>query len=138
MTRQFYSVKTSPFVIVNWKLTERMRIANAASGGPLGGAGVELRYAPAPDWELAGGGVWRSDRWRLADDGLAAGRVGETSFIPLLARLSRKLGPKARLDLDAGVSTQNKLTVKNSEGNEVAHDHLGVVPIISAALSARF
>lgn len=137
-SRQFYSVKATPFVIVNWRLTDRLRIANAVPAGPLGGAGVELRYAPDPEWELAGGGVWRSDRWRLDDAESAAGRVGETSFIPLLARLSRKLGPKYKLDLYAGASTQNELTVKDSNGNEVAHDHYGVVPMISATVSGKF
>jgi hypothetical protein len=138
VTRQFYSVKTSPFIIVNWKLTDRLRIANAVPAGPLGGAGVELRYAPTPDWELAGGGVWRSDRWRLEDDGPAAGRVGETSFIPLLARLSRQLGPQGKCDLQAGVLTSNRLTVKDSDGTVVDHEHYGIVPVISATLSGKF
>jgi hypothetical protein len=138
VTQQFYSRKATPFVIVNWRLTDRIRIANAAPAGPLGGAGVELRYAPTPEWELAGGGVWRSDRWRLEGEGSTAGRVGETSFVPLLARLSRKFGPKARCDLQTGVSARNKLTVKDSDGNEIAHDGFGVVPIISATFSARF
>lgn len=137
VTRQFCSVKTTPFVIVNWKMTDRLRLANAAPAGSLGGAGVELRYAPTPDWELACG-VWRSDRWRMEDDGPAAGRVGETSFIPLLTRLSRKLGPKSRLDLCAGGSTSNKLTVKDSEGKEIAHDDYGIVPMMSATWSGTF
>jgi hypothetical protein len=138
LSRQFYSVKTTPFVIVNLKISDRLRIANAVPAGPLGGAGVELRCALTPDWDLAGGGVWRSDRWRLEDDGSAAGRVGETSYIPLLARLSRKLGPKNRFDLYAGALTQNRLTVRDSDGNEIAHDDYRIVPTISGTLSARF
>jgi hypothetical protein len=138
VSRQFYSVKSTPFVIVNWKLTDRLRIANAVPAGPLGGAGVELRYAPTPAWELAGGGVWRSDRWRLEDDGPAAGRVGETSFIPLLARLSRKLGPKARFDVHAGALTNNRVTVKDSDGRVITRDDYGVVPTISATVSGKF
>jgi len=138
MSRQFYSVKTSPFVIVNWKITDRLRLANAAPAGPLGGAGVELRYAPTPDWELAGGGVIRSDRWRLADDGPEAGNVGVTSSFPLLARLSRKLGQKARVDLYAGVMANNRLTLRDSDGKDLAHDGYGAAPTISATWSAKF
>jgi len=138
VTRQFYSVKTSPFVIVNWKITDRLRLANAVPAGPEGGAGVELRYALTPDWELAGGGVWRSDRWRLEEQGASAGNVGETSFIPMFARLSRKLGPKVKLDLYAGALASNRLTVKDSDGNEIAHDEYGIVPAISATLSGKF
>jgi hypothetical protein len=137
-SRQFYSVKTTPFVIVNWKITDRIRFANAAPGGPLGGAGVELRYVPTPEWELAGGGVWRSDRWRLEEHGASAGNVGETSFIPMFARLSRKLGPKVKLDLYAGALANNRLTVKDSDGHEIAHDDYGIVPAISATLSGKF
>ena len=138
VTRQFYSVKSSPFVIVDWKITDRLRPANAVPAGPLGGAGVELRYAPTPEWELAGGGVWRSDRWRLEKHGASAGDVGETNSIPLLARLSRKLGPKARIDLYAGAMASNRLTVKDSDGHEIAHDDYGIVPGISATLSGKF
>ena len=138
VTRQFYSVKTSSFVIVSWKLTDRLRIANAPSASPLGGAGVELRYAPAPDWEVAAGGVYRSDRWRLVDRAPSAGRVGETSFIPMLGRLSRQLGPRARVDLYGGATFANRITLRDSDGRELAHDGYGVTPLLSAALSARF
>ena len=138
VTRQFYSLKTTPFVIVKWKLTDQVRIANAPATGPLGGAGVELRYAPTADWELAVGGVWRSDRWRLQDAGPAQGRIGETSFVPLLARLSRRLGAKARFDLYAGVSACNRLTVRDEAGNELARASYGAVPLVSATLSGRF
>jgi hypothetical protein len=50
----------------------------------------------------------------------------------------RKLGSEARLDLHAGASTQDKLTVKDSDGNEIAHDDFGFGPIVAATLSARF
>lgn len=138
VSRQFYSVKSTPFIIVNWKLTDRLRIANAAPAGPLGGAGVELRYALTRDWEVAGGGVSRSDRWRLEEHGSSAANVGETSVIPLVTRLSRKLGPKARIDCYAGALTGNRLTVKDADGREISHHHYGVVPTISATLSGRF
>jgi hypothetical protein len=138
VTRQFYSVKTSPFVIVNWKLGDRFRIANAVPAGPLGGAGVELRYAPAARWEMAWGGVWRSDRWRLESPNGRTGNVGETSTIPLLYRLSYKPVQKVRVDLYAGASTSNTLTVKDPDGREIAREAYGVAPLVSATLSGRF
>ena len=135
--RQFYSVKTSPFIIVNWKLNDRFRIANSFPAGPEGGAGVELRYAFSGDWELAGGGVYRSDRWQLADGGLYAGGVGETQAIPMFLRLSRKLGTMSRLDLYAGALTNGRLSVKDSDGKELAADNYEVAPAIAATLSLK-
>ena len=138
VTRQFYSVKTSPFVVVRWRLTDRLRVANAAASGPLGGAGVELCDAIAPGWEAAVGGVWRSDRWRLAPAGAPAARVGETSSIPLLARVTRSLGAGARFDLYAGAAMANRLTLKDDDGRELAHDDYEVVPTFSATIAGRF
>jgi hypothetical protein len=138
VTRQFYSVKTTPFVIVNWRITDRLRIANASAAGPEGGAGVELCCSLSPAWELAGGGVYRSDRWRLDADGRYPGDVGETSSIPLLARLTRRIGPGAKVDLYAGVSSHSRITVKDSGGRVLAHDDYGIVPLVSMTLSGRF
>jgi hypothetical protein len=138
VTRQFYSLKASPFVILNWKLTDRLRVANAAPAGPLGGAGVELRYAPTPDWELAAGGVVRSDRWRLEEHGATAANVGESSFMPLLTRLSRRLGTKVRVDLCAGVVTNGRIKLKDDDGHELARDDYATAPLVSASLSGRF
>jgi hypothetical protein len=138
LSRQFYSLKTSPFVIVNWRITDRLRVANAPAAGPEGGAGVELRYTLTPDWEIAGGGVYRSDRYRLDDLGSTAGRVGETSSIPLLARLSRKLGAKSRVDLYAGALVNGRLGLKDSDGGEIATEDYRTAPAVAATLTGRF
>ncbi len=138
LSRQFYSLKTSLFVIINWKITERLRIANAPAAGPEGGAGVELRYKLSPDWELAGGGVLRSDRYRLDDLGSPAGRVGEAGSIPLLARLSRQLGSKARADVYAGALLNGRLKLRTSDGDEISTTDYQPAPAIAATLSAKF
>lgn len=138
VTRQFYSVKTSPFVIVNWKLSEKLKIANAVPAGPEGGAGVELRYAPAPVWEMAVGGVSRSGRWKLQDQGPGTPGVGEQDYIPLFGRLGRKLGAKAKLDVYGGAFVNGKLRVRDSDGHELAHDDYATTPAIAATLSAKF
>ena len=136
--QQFYSVKTSPFLIVNWKLAERWRIANALAAGPEGGAGVELRYTVDPAWELAAGGVYRGDRYRLDEQGPFPGAVGETSSIPLFARASRKLGAAAKLDLYAGAMTFGQLRVKDDDGRELAADDVDPAAALAATLSWKF
>lgn len=135
--RQFYDVKTSVFVIVNWKLTDKLRIANALPAGPEGGAGVELRYALTPDWELAGGGVSRSDRFRLRSAGRPKGNVGEPSSIPIFARVSRKLGPSFKFDLYAGALFNGKLTVRDADGHELASDGYRTAPTVAATVSFK-
>ncbi len=137
VTRQFYSVKTSSFVVVDWRLAERVRIANAIPSGPLGGAGVELRVVPAAGWELAAGGVLRTDRWRLAHRTLGDGDVLETSAIPLLLRASRTLGPRSRFDVYAGADVANQLTYRDADGRELGRRKLSTTPVFALALSGR-
>jgi hypothetical protein len=135
--RQFYSVKTSPFVIVNWQLNDKLRIANAIPAGPEGGAGVELRYVPAKDWEVAAGGVWRSDRFRLKDIGPYARDIGEASSIPLLARLSRNVDAKTRIDLYAGALVNGTLKVKDGDGHELGSEKWGPAPALALTVSRK-
>ena len=135
--RQFYSVKVSPFVIVNWKLNDRLRIANTLSSGPQGGAGVEARWTLTPDWECAGGGVVRSDRYRLAHIGPLEGNIGEPSSIPLFARLSRKLGPGFKADLYAGVMAKGRLRTRDPDGHQIASADYATAPAIAATISFK-
>ena len=138
VTRQFYNVKTSPFVIVDWRLTDRLRLANAVPAGPEGAAGVELRFAATPDWEIAAGGVSRSDRFRLTARGAGKGDVGETSGIPLLARVSRRFPSKSRLDVYAGVMANGKLTIRDADGNARVKETCDTAPALAATLSREF
>jgi hypothetical protein len=137
VNRMFYSVKVSPFLIINWKWSDRFRITNALPAGPEGGAGIEASWTLTPDWEAAGGGVLRSDRYRLANDGPYAGLIGETASIPMFARLSRKLGPHLKADLYAGVLANGRLRIKDSDGNEVAHTNYPFAPAVAISLSFK-
>ena len=142
--RQFYNVKTSPFVIINWRLTDRLRIANALPAGPEGGAGVELRYAPDARWEFAAGGVSRGARFRLAPTvyGAAAGQtareIGETQTIPLFARVSRSIGERTKADLYAGGLFRGSLRVKDSGGHDIESAEWGPAPAFALTLSGKF
>jgi hypothetical protein len=136
--RQFYNVKVSPFVILNWRLTDQWRIANSISAGPLGGAGIELRLAPDERWEFACGGVMRSDRFRLGDGGAYAGDIAEPGCIPILARASRTFDTKTRIDLYAGALFAGTLKVKDMDGKEIVKDTFAPAPAIALTLSHKF
>jgi hypothetical protein len=135
--RQFYSIKTSPFLIINWKLSEKLRIANALPAGPEGGAGIELRWTLTPDWELAGGGVLRSERYRLKAIGSAKGNIAETSSMPMFVRLSRKLGSDFKADLYAGMMAQGRLRTRDSDGHQIVSSSYGAAPAIAATISFK-
>jgi hypothetical protein len=136
--RQIEETKVFPFLIVNWQLTEKLRLTNPLPAGPSGGAGIELAYAIDDNWEAAGGGAYRTYRFRLKSDGPYPDGIGESKSIPLFARIGRKFGESSRFDFYAGVSTGGKLTVMDRDGNDLANDEYKTAPAIGLTLSSRF
>jgi len=127
-----------PFVLVDWQISERLKLGNPFRAGPAGGAGLELVYTVDDAWEIAAGGTWRSYRFRLDRDGPYPGGIGESRGIPLFLRTSYALARDARLDLLAGVVVGGKLTVMDPDGNDVAENDYDAAPIVGITLRTRF
>lgn len=136
--RQIDKTKVFPFLVVNWKITDRWRLTNPLPAGPAGGAGLELAYALDERWELAAGGSYRSYRFRLRNDGATAGGVGEHRFVPLFARVSYDFGRGTRADLYAAALVNGKLRATRADGNDLYSDDAKTAPAIGLTLSHRF
>lgn len=137
VVRQIDETKVFPFVVLRWQIDERWRLANPFRAGPAGGAGLELAYAADDDWEIAGGGAYRSYRFRLDDEGIAPGGIGENRFFPLFARVSRKLGAQTKLEFYAGVSAGGRLAVTDKEGDDT-HSDYQTAPAFGVTLAHQF
>jgi hypothetical protein len=136
--RQVDETKVFPFLIVRWQIDEKWVLANPFRAGPAGGAGLELSYAFDDNWEAAVGATYRSYRFRLKGSGPAPNGVGENRFIPVFARVTRKLGARSQLDLYAGISAAGRLSVDDSGGNGVARDDYKTAPALGLTLSHRY
>ncbi len=136
--RQIDETKVFPFLVVNWKITDRLRLGNPLPAGPAGGAGLELAYAFDDRWELGGGGSYRSYRFRLKDDGPVPDGIGENRFFPLFARLTYHFDRATRADLYAAAFVNGKLTVARADGSDLTNDEYKTAPALGLTLSHRF
>jgi hypothetical protein len=136
--RQIDETKVFPFLVINWKITDRLRLGNPLQAGPAGGAGLELAYALSDRWEVGGGGSYRSYRFRLKDDGPVPGGIGENKFVPVFARLSYIFAPGTRADFYAAAFVNGKLTVTGADGSDLYSDEYKTAPAIGLTLSHRF
>lgn len=136
--RQIDETKVFPFVIVSWQIDEHWRLSNPFRAGPAGGAGLELAYAIDDRWEIAGGGSYRSYRFRLDDHGLAPAGIGENRFFPAFVRVTRKMSPQTRFDFYAGLSLGGRLTATDDNGNDVAVEDYKSAPVLGLTFSHRF
>lgn len=131
-------VSVFPVLVVNWKISERLLLANPFRPGPAGPAGIELSYRIGADWDVAAGAAYRSERFRLKDSGLFADGIGEFSSIPAWGRISRSVGSYFNLDMYGGVMFSGKVSIDDSRGHRLSSDDFDPAPFLALAISSRF
>ena len=127
-----------PFVIVDWRINDRLRLSNPTPGGPSGPAGLELNYALDSGWEIGVGAAYRSDRFRLDSDGPIPGGVGEQRSVPVLASISRRFSDDLSLRLYAGVALGSTLRVEDASGRDLYEEDRDPAAMVGLLLSGRF
>ncbi len=136
--RQIDDNRYFPFVIVNWRIDEHWTLSNPAEAGPAGGAGLELVYAWNDDWELSGGAAYRDYRFRLRGDAATPNGLGRNSGVPVFARLTRKFGPVAQIDLYAGWVVGGRVQVLSPDGATLYSSDYAAAPLLAISGSISF
>ncbi|WP_295406055.1 DUF6268 family outer membrane beta-barrel protein [uncultured Thiocystis sp.] len=127
-----------PFLIVDWRITDRLRLSNPFLAGPAGPAGLEMSYALNAGWEAGIGASYRSYRHRLDEDGPFAGGVGENRYIPVYLRIGRDLSKTLKLSLYAGAATSATLRVEDANGNRLYEEDQDPAAMLGLSLIGRF
>ena len=135
---QIYETKVYPFPVIQWQIDEHWKLTNPFEAGPAGGAGLELTYGINEQWDVGGGGSYRSYVFRLSQDGPIGNGIGQNNFVPLFLRASYHFGKQTQVDLYAAALTGGKLTVKNASGNDISNDSYKTAPALGLSLQTRF
>lgn len=127
-----------PLIIVDWSLSERLRLVNPLPAGPAGPAGLELEYRFDSGWNMGVGAAMRSIRFRLSEDGPVKNGVGEESGVPVFLRASTNFGQSSSFFVYAGAVLSGELRVENANGNAVHTESFDTAPLFGATFSTRF
>jgi len=130
--------KVFPFLIVNWNITDRLRLTNPFPAGPAGPAGLELAYRLDGGWEAGLGATYRSYRQRLDEGGPFPDGVGENSYIPLYVHIGRNLTDGIKLRFYAGATLSGQLRVEDEDGDRLYEDDQDPAAMLGLALIGRF
>lgn len=130
--------KVFPFIAVNWRFNEKWRLSNPFEADVLGPAGLELTYSINDRWQLGGGGVYRTFRFRLDDEGAAPNGIGENEGIVTFLRLHRSADKGMDLDIYVGATVDGRLELKNSDGDKLASSDYGSAPFVAVTFSGEF
>lgn len=137
----FYRIEETrafPFLAIDWRITDRLRLANPLPSGPAGPAGLELSYALNSGWDLGIGGAYRSFRHRLDRDGPFPEGIGEHRFIPVYLRLGHDLTDSLSLDLYAGAAFGAQLRVEDADGDRLFDEDQDPAATLGLSLTGRF
>lgn len=113
--REMDQTRAFPFLVINWKINDRLTLKNPLPAGPAGGAGLELEYRADDNWTFGVGGAWRNYRFRLNNSGPFAGGIGQNRMIPVFARVSYAFTPKTSLDLYAFASFAGNVQAQSAD-----------------------
>jgi hypothetical protein len=127
-----------PFLIVDWRFSDRWRLINPLPAGPSGPAGLELDYLFGGGWEIGVGFASRSLRFRLSESGPVPNGVGEERGVPLFVRVTRDFGRQFVLHLWAGAVMAGEMRVDDSSGNRLRSEDFDPAPFVAATFTARF
>ncbi len=136
--RQIDTNRIFPFVVIDWKITDRWNLNNPFPGGPAGGAGLELSYAVTPQFKISGGAAYRSYRFRLNNSSAYAGGVGQNKFVPIFARFSYAFDRTTLLDLYTIANIGGSVSAIDQSGNTVLTTNYKTAPAIALSLVKRF
>lgn len=136
--RQIDTNRIFPFLVINWKISERWNLNNPFPGGPAGGAGLELSYAVTPQFKISGGAAYRSYRFRLNNSSAYAGGVGQNKFIPVFAKFSYAFDRTTFLDLYTIANVGGSVSAIDVNGNTALTTNYKTAPAIALNLVKRF
>ncbi|HTO48425.1 MAG TPA: hypothetical protein VML91_12375 [Burkholderiales bacterium] len=127
-----------PFLLVDWRFSDRWRLVNPLAAGPTGPAGLELDYTLGSGWDLGVGVAYRSTRFRLSETGPVPNGVGVQNGVPLFLRATYAVRDQMTLHFFAGVVTAGELRVADSNGNWLRKVDYDPAPFVGVNLTARF
>ena len=133
----FEKTSVFPFILVDWKLAERLRLVNPLAPGLTGGAGLELSYKLDDDWTLGAGGTYRSMRFRLDENGRFPNGIGEERGVVAFVHADRRFGA-LQLNVYAGAVFAGRLKVEDANGDTLVKEDFDPAPLVGASLSFAF
>jgi hypothetical protein len=127
-----------PFLIVDWRLSERWRLINPLQAGPTGGAGLELDYVTDSGWNIGPGFAIRRARYRLSESGPTPNGIGDIRGVPIFLRASRTFAKMYTVNLYGGVVAGGELRVEDQNGNLLTKEDFKIGPLLGFNITARF
>jgi len=127
-----------PVFVLEWNISETLRLTSDISSRFGSRTGVELVWSPQNDWSFGLGVAYDYNRFRLDNTGVAPGGAGEATSIPLSLRATRHVSPTFDLTLYGGIAFGGKLEVINAASKTISSTDYDAAGMIGVLGQVRF
>ncbi len=126
-----------PVILIDWKITERLRMETGRGLGATRGPGVVLSYQAARLWQMQVGFRFEQARFRLGPEAASPMGIGEDRSFPVIAGV--RFGfPFASVSLIGGAEFGGRLRIEDGRGNLIGESSHAPAPFIGAAAGLLF
>ncbi len=127
-----------PVLLIDWKVTDRLRLETGRGLGASRGPGLFLRFEASERLDVSFGGRYEKLRFRLDREGVAPDGVGSDRSFPLFCGATYRFTPRAEASLVGGVALGGKLRLEDENGNRIAEEDYGAAAFLGVAFGLRF
>lgn len=127
-----------PALLVDWDIAPRWNLSTGTGLGATQGPGVILSYQHTDAWSFSLGARSERVRFRLDNNGLAPGGVGEDRSIPVVLSVDYQPNPGVRVSAFVGAEFDGRLTLDSAAGTEISRQDYDTAPIVGLAARIRF
>jgi hypothetical protein len=129
------SASVFPVILIDWKITDRLSLKTGRGTGATLGPGLVLDWRASEKWSLNLGGRYERLRFRLDDQGLEPGGVGEDRAFPIFGGINYTHSRRFQLSLVGGVEVDGKLSLYDKDGNDIVRESHDPALFIGLAFS---
>jgi len=122
-----------PLFVVEWQLSDNLRLTSDIATRFGSRTGLELVWAPRDDWTFGAGLSYSFSRFELDDTGLAPNGAGEATSMPLTFRATYVASPTFDITFLGGIVFGGELEVTNQSRNLIRstkHENAGGIGIL--------
>lgn len=109
-----------PALLVNWKMTDLWSLGTSTAAGATQGPGVTLKYQVSRSTSLSLSTRYERTRFRLDNNGLAPGGIGQDSSMPVVLSLDYKPNPGVSFNAFVGMEFDGELKLEDATGVTVS------------------
>ncbi|MEM9550724.1 MAG: hypothetical protein AAGA05_06100 [Pseudomonadota bacterium] len=127
-----------PSLLIEWEIADRLSLSTLDAPGASLGPGLGLNYDVSDTLRIGLSARVQSTRFRLDDDGIAPGGVGEDTSLPVVVGMRYRPNPGMSLSAFVGADFDGELTLEDSNGNTVSKQDYDTAPIAGISFRLAF